>query len=100
MDFIQAMMIMISGRRGRVGLRDYGVGEVYRGLQENQQRPELPPAAGRPALRVEHALFQHGRVLHSSVWWMRAFASRQSTSAASSLSSIAWITVPLVTEIP
>jgi Na+/proline symporter len=76
----------------------YGVGEVYRGLQENQPSALnlLLPAGLLFAWNT--ALFSMGEVFHSNVWWMRAFASRPTVNFRGFLlSGIAWMTVPLVT---
>jgi SSS family transporter len=99
MDFIQAMMIMIGLVVVAVlAYTTYGVGEVYRGLQENQPSALnlLLPAGLLFAWNT--ALFSMGEVFHSNVWWMRAFASRPTVNFRGFiLSGIAWLTVPLVT---
>jgi urea-proton symporter len=99
MDFIQAMMIMIGlVIVATLAYASYGVGDVYRGLQENQPGALnlLLPAGLLFAWNT--ALFSMGEVFHSNVWWMRAFASRPTINFRGFIfSGIAWITVPLTT---
>ena len=99
MDFIQAVLIITCLTVVAVwAYATFGVGEVYRGLQQNnpQALNLLLPAGLLYAWNT--GLFAMGEIFHSNIWWQRAYASAPGVNFRSFiLSGVMWLSVPVVT---
>lgn len=99
MDFIQALLILVCLTTVAVwAYVTFGVGDVYRGLQENQPSALnlLLPAGLLYAWNT--GLFAMGEIFHSNLWWQRAYSSPPRVNFRSFLlSGILWMSVPIVT---
>lgn len=99
MDFIQALLIIVCLTVVAVwAYATFGVGEVFRGLQENEPGALnlLLPAGLLFAWNT--GLFAMGEIFHSNVWWQRSYASATEVNFRSFLlSGVIWMSVPVVT---
>lgn len=99
MDFIQAMLIMISLIAvAFLVYNTFGIQQIYEGLEENKPQALnlLLPAGLLYAWNT--GLMSMGEVCHSNLWWMRAYASRPTINFRGfMLSGVIWMTVPLTT---